>query len=51
MIVIELSTFQKKFKGNRNIIMSIYRIPAYDSIMDGYFYTGFIDFMLKDDTN
>ena len=28
--------------------MRIYRMPAYDSIMCGYFYTGFIDFMLKD---
>ena len=27
---------------------NIYRIRAYDSIMCGYFYTGFIDFVLKD---
>ena len=37
----------KKFIGNKNIITNIYRIQAYDSIMCGYFCTGFIDFMLK----
>ena len=26
---------------------NIYRIEAHDSIMCGYFYIGFIDFMLK----
>ena len=36
----------KKFIGNRNIT-NIYRIQAYDSIMCGYYCTGFIDFMLK----
>ena len=29
------------------ILTHIYRIQAYDSIMYGYFCTGFIDFMLK----
>ena len=29
------------------MITNIYRIQAYDSIMYGYFCTGFIDFMLK----
>ena len=37
----------KKFIGNKNIITNIYRIQAYDSIMCGYFYIEFIDFMLK----
>ena len=37
----------KKFIGNKNIIINIYRIQAYDSIMCGYFCIGFIDFMLK----
>ena len=37
----------KKFIGNKNIITSIYRIQAYDTIMCGYFCIGFIDFMLK----
>ena len=32
----------KNFIGNKNIITNIYRIQAYDSIMCGYFYTGFI---------
>ena len=37
----------RKFIGNKNIITNIYRIQAYDSIICGYFCTGFIDFMLK----
>ena len=37
----------KNFIGNKNIIASIYRIQAYDSIMCRYFWIGFIDFMLK----
>ena len=40
----------RKFIGNKNIITSIYRIQAYDSIMRGYFCIGFIDFMLKGKT-
>ena len=35
----------KKFVGNKNIIINIYRIQAYNSIMCGYFCIGFIDFM------
>ena len=31
---------------NKNIETNIFRIQAYDSIMCGYFYIGFIDFML-----
>ena len=38
----------RKFIGNKNIITNIYRTQAYDSIMRGYFCTGFIDFMSKD---
>ena len=37
----------KKFIGDKNIITNICRRQAYDSIMCGYFCTGFIDFMLK----
>ena len=37
----------RKFIGNKNIITSIYRIQAYDSISCGCFCIGFIDFILK----
>ena len=37
----------KKFMRNKNIITSTYKIQGYDSTMCGYFYIGFIDFMLK----
>ena len=37
----------QRFIGNKNIITSIYRIQAYDSIMCGYFCVTFIYFMLK----
>ena len=37
----------KKFIGNKNIITNVYRIQACDSAMCGYFWIGFIDFMLK----
>ena len=37
----------KKFLENKNIMTNIYRIQAYNSIMCGYFCTGFIDFMSK----
>ena len=36
-----------KFIGNKNIIINIYRIQAYHSIMWVYFCIGFIDFMFK----
>ena len=36
-----------KLIGNKNTQTSIFRIQAYNSIMCGYFCTGFIDFMLK----
>ena len=35
----------KKIIGNSNIITNIYRMQNYDSIMYGYFYIGFIDYM------
>ena len=38
----------KKFTGNKNYKINIYRIQACDSIMCGYICIGFIDFMLKD---
>ena len=36
-----------QFIGNKNITTNTFRIQAYDSIMCGYFYIGFIDFMLE----
>ena len=38
---------KKKLIGNKNIVINIYRIQAYDSIMCRSFCIGFIDFMLK----
>ena len=40
----------KAFIKNRNIKTNIFRIQAYDSIMCGYFYIGFINFMFKGKT-
>ena len=37
----------RKHNGNKNIMMNIYRIQAYNSIMCRYFCIGFIGFMLK----
>ena len=37
----------KKFMRNKNIIVNIYRIQAYDLAMCEYFCVGIIDFMLK----
>ena len=37
----------RKFMGNKKITTNIYRIQAYDSMMCGYFCTGFTDFILK----
>ena len=37
----------RKFTGNKNIIINIYKIQPYDSIRCEYFCIGFIDFMLK----
>ena len=36
----------KEFIKNKNIKTNIFRIQAYHSIMCGYFYIGFIDFIL-----
>ena len=37
-----------KLNVNKNFRTNFYRIQAYDSIMCGYFCTGFFDFILKD---
>ena len=37
----------KIFLDNKNMQTNIFRIKAYDPIICGYFYIGFIDFMLK----
>ena len=38
----------KEFIGNKNIKTNIFRVQANNSIMCGYFCTGFIDFMVAD---
>ena len=40
----------RTFIGNKNIKIFFFRIQAYDWIMCGYFYIGFIDFMLAGKT-
>ena len=35
---------------NKNIKTNIFRVQAYDSIICGYFYIGFIDFLFKGKT-
>ena len=52
MIVSGLKIFQKKLKNliESNIIINVYRIQAFDSIMCGYSCIGFIDFMLKSES-
>ena len=46
----EIKTFINRTSSsashNKNITTSIFRIQAYDSIICGYFRSGFIDFML-----
>ena len=37
----------KAFIKNKKIKTNIFREQAYDSVMRGYFYIGFIDFMFK----
>ena len=39
-----------KFIGHKNIITKIFRTQAYDSVMRGYFFIGFIDFMFNDNS-
>ena len=36
----------KEFVGNKNIKANIFGVQANDSVMCGYFWIGFIDFML-----
>ena len=38
----------KEFIGNKNIKANIFRVQENNSVMCGYFYIGFIDFMLAD---
>ena len=48
-----MKIFQKKLKNSftkKNAKINIYRIHASDSIICGYFYIGFIDFMLEGKT-
>ena len=33
--------------GSKNVISNTFRIQVYDSIMCGYFFIGFINFMFK----
>ena len=40
----------KTFIGNKNIKTNIFTMQVYDSVMYGYFYFGFIDFMLTGNT-
>ena len=42
----EIIKFIDSTSHNKNIIINIFRIQAYDSIMCGYFCIGFINFML-----
>ena len=37
----------KEFLGNKNIIINIFRIQAYDSVMCGNVCIGFVDFTFK----
>ena len=41
---LEVENIPKEIKKS---IINTYRVQAYDSIMCGYFYIGFIDFILK----
>ena len=45
--VLDIPKEIRKFIENKNIIINIYRIQAYDSIIYGYFCIGVIGFMLK----
>ena len=36
-----------KFTANKSVIANIFRIQAYESVMCGYFFIGFIDFMFN----
>ena len=40
----------RTFISNKNITTNVFRLQTYDSIMCGYFCSGFIDFMLAGKT-
>ena len=40
----------KRFIGHKDIKTNIFRIQAYNSIMCGYFYIGFVDFVFANKT-
>ena len=42
----EIKEFIKKFPGNKNIKTKIFRVQEGNSIMCGYFWIAFVDFML-----
>ena len=42
----EIKEFVEEFSGNKNIKANIFRVQANDSLMCGYFWIGFTDFML-----
>ena len=47
MLASELNIFQYKLIDKKNITANINRVKANDSILCGYFCTGFINFMQK----
>ena len=40
----------KKFIDKLIVVTNIFKIQAYDSVISGYFFIGFIDFMLAEKT-
>ena len=42
----EIKEFIEEFSGNKNIKTNIFRLQEDNSIMCGYFWIGFIDFIL-----
>ena len=49
--VVHIPKVIKKFISNKIINASIYRIQAYDSILSGYFWIRFTNFMLNNKTS
>ena len=49
LIALVLNTFRTKPRHllTKNIITNIFRTQAYDLIIQGYFYNGFIDFIFE----
>ena len=43
----QISKEIKALVGKKNVIANVYRVKARNSMMQGYFCVGFIDFMLK----